>query len=250
MTAVPLPFGDDLKADLYLPKNAPGKLPVVIWLHPYSYSTGYSRYSKPAFLSLIKRGFAVLAFDQIGFGSRSEQANRFYARYPHWSLMGKMVADTRAALNAAAALENMDPRRIYLVGYALGGKIALLTAAVEQRVAGAVSVAAFTPLRTSASNGTEGVWHYSHLHGLMPRLGFYLGNERELPFDYDEILSACGARPILIVAPELDRYAAVSDVRGAAAGKPHVALKVPRDFNRFGRTIQEEVFSWLEKNPR
>jgi hypothetical protein len=84
----------------------------------------------------------------------------------------------------------------------------------------------------------------------MPRLGFYLGNERELPFDYDEILSACGARPILIVAPELDRYAAVSDVRGAAAGKPHVALKVPRDFNRFGRTIQEEVFSWLEKNPR
>jgi hypothetical protein len=81
----------------------------------------------------------------------------------------------------------------------------------------------------------------------MPRLGFYLGNESQLPFDYDEILSACSNRRIPIVAPELDRYAAISDIRTAASGKPQVTLKVPRDFNTFGPTIQKEVFSWLEK---
>jgi hypothetical protein len=110
--------------------------------------------------------------------------------------------------------------------------------------------AAFTPLRTSANKGTEGVWHYSHLHGLIPHMGFFIGNEQELPFDYDEILSACSTRAVLIVAPELDRYASSQDVRNAAAGKPHVTLKVPRDFNRFGSTTQEEVFAWFEKIPK
>jgi hypothetical protein len=133
------------------------------------------------------------------------------------------------------------------VGYALGGKVGLMTAALDERIHAIASIAAFTPLRTSANNGTEGVWHYSHLHGLMPRLGFFIGNEQELPFDYDEILSACST-PVLIVAPELDRYADIRDVRRAVSGKPHVTLKVPRDFNRFGPTTQEEVFSWLEKN--
>jgi len=73
-------FGDDLKADLYYP-DALGqahKLPVVVWLHPFSYATGYSRDSTVPFASLIKRGFAVLAFDQIGFGTRVRDARDFY----------------------------------------------------------------------------------------------------------------------------------------------------------------------------
>jgi hypothetical protein len=59
----------------------------------------------------------------------------------------------------------------------LGGKIGLLTAARDERVRATAAVAAFTPLRTSANKGTEGVWHYSHLHGLIPRMGFFIGNE-------------------------------------------------------------------------
>jgi dienelactone hydrolase len=246
MASTALAFGDDLRADLYYPENATGKLPLVVWLHPFSYPTGYSRYARAQFAPFIKRGFAVLAFDQIGFGTRVEHAREFYARYPHWSLLGKMVADTRAAVDAAAGLEEIDASRIYLAGYALGGKVALWTAALEPRVKAAVSIAGFTPLRTSAGKGIEGIRQYSHLHGLVPRFGFFLGEERRLPVDYDEILAAIAPRPVLVVAPTLDRYAPVEDVRraAAAAGK-HVEIRTPVDFNRLPASTLDSVCDWL-----
>ena len=106
----------------------------MVWLHPFSYATGYSRGNNAMFASLTRRGFAVLAFDQIGFGTRVRDAREFYRRYPKWSLMGKMVADTRAAIDAASALDTIDPKRIYVLGYALGAKVGLLTAALDDRV--------------------------------------------------------------------------------------------------------------------
>ena len=40
-------FGDDLQATLFYPlgeggKPKPGKLPVIVWLHPYTYQNGWS----------------------------------------------------------------------------------------------------------------------------------------------------------------------------------------------------------------
>ena len=261
MAAVALPFGDDLKADLYYPaegdgKPKGGKWPVVIWLHPYSYATGYSRYARAPFTALTKRGFAVLAFDQIGFGTRVEHARGFYERYPRWSLLGKMVADTRAAIDAVAEIENVDAGRIYLAGYALGGKVALWTAALDERVRAVASVCGFTPLRTSADKGTEGIKHYSHLHGLAPRLGLFIGSEARLPVDYDEILAVIAPRPMYVLAPTLDRYATPADVRSvverarkqyAVAGAAEaLVFETPVDFNRFTAGMQARVFDWLE----
>ena len=48
-------------------------------------------------LALVKAGYAVLAFDQSGFGSRMSETGPFYDRYPNWSHMGRMVEDARAA---------------------------------------------------------------------------------------------------------------------------------------------------------
>ena len=184
-----IPFGDGLKGDLFYPAgHKSGKLPVVIWLHPYSYQYGWSIASpwsskgsdyrldqRPSFPSLVRRGFAVLAFDQIGFGSRVLDAREFYTRYPKWSLMGKMVSDTRAAIDSLTQVDEIDPQRIYLMGYSLGAKVGLLTAALDERVRGLAAVAGFDPLRLDTPDrGVEGIRHYSHLHGLMPRLGFFI----------------------------------------------------------------------------
>lgn len=252
-------FGDDLRGDLYYPAGATGRRPVVIWLHPFSYPTGYSRYARNLIAGFGKRGLAVFAFDQIGFGTRVEHAARFYERYPRWSLLGKMVADTRAAVDALSALEGIDSHRIYLAGYALGGKVALFTAALEEKVAAAATVAGFTPLRLAGERNIEGVRMYSHLHGLLPRLGFFAGEEARLPVDYEEVLALAVPRPVLVVAPELDRYAPVEDVRRAveaarrhsrAAGRePRLALETPLDFNRLPAATQERVAAWLAGLP-
>ena len=257
-----IPFGDDLKADLFYPADKPaGKWPVIIWLHPYAYQNGWSAASpwestgadyrleqRPSIPAIVKRGFAVLAFDQIGFGARVGNGRDFYRRYPHWSLMGKMVADTRAAIDALVALDAVDASRISLMGYSLGGKVGLLTAALDPRAHALAAVCAFDPLRLdTADRGVEGLRHYSHLHGLMPRLGFFAGQEARLPFDFDEPLALAASRPVLIVAPTNDRYARIADVRAEVGAIAGVTLETPMDFNRFGRKFQARVLDWLEQ---
>jgi dienelactone hydrolase len=246
-TSVAIPFGDDLKGDLYLPDPRPtGKIPVVIWLHPYAHATGYSRYASPMIQTLTSRGYAVFAFDAIGFGSRIHQATRFYERYPRWSLLGKMVDDVSSAVDALAAIDDVDASRIWLAGWSLGGKVALWTAALDNRVAGVIAASAFTPLRT-APKDTEGIEHYTSLHGLLPRLAQFRGKESEIPVDYDEILKAISPKPVYVRAPLYDRYASLPDVKKAvAAAGSHVTLSTPEDFARFQAAAQKEAFAWLK----
>jgi hypothetical protein len=45
----------------------------------------------------------------------------FYTRHPHWSLMGRMVEDTTRAVDALAADAAIDPERISVFGYTIGG---------------------------------------------------------------------------------------------------------------------------------
>ena len=265
-----VPFGDGLKGDLFLPANRKGeRLPVVVWLHPYTYQYGWSIASpwlssgseyrldqRPTFPSLTKRGLAVFAFDQIGFGARVRDAQDFYARYPKWSLMGKMVADTRAVVDSLSMHDRVNPTRLFLMGYSLGAKVGLLEAALDERVRGLAAVAGFDPLRLdTADRGVEGIRHFSHVHGLMPRLGFFVGQEARLPFDFDAALASIAPRPVLLVAPALDRYARIGDVKAevqearkawtVAGAESALAFETPEDFNRFNRVMQEHVFDWL-----
>ena len=73
----PISFGDYVTANVFFPAAAPAAaaappLPAVVWLHPYSYATGYT----PAYgmsnvvEELVLAGYAVLAYDQAGFASR------------------------------------------------------------------------------------------------------------------------------------------------------------------------------------
>lgn len=269
-----IPFGDGLAGHLFYPAEADGqprqeKWPVVVWLHPYTYQNGWSAASpwnsggwvytqdeRPSFPLFVKAGFAVFAFDQIGFGARIHEARTFYERYPKWSLLGNMIADTRAAVDALANLEEVDASRIFLMGYALGAKVGLFTAGVERKVRGVISVCGVDALRLDTpAKGTEGIWHYSHLHGLLPRLGAFAGHEERLPFDYDEVLALVAPKPALVIAPTLDRYARAPDVkqtvdaaRGAytITGHPEaLRFETPENINRFPRAMQQRAVEWL-----
>ena len=79
-----------------------------------------------------------------------------------------------------------------------------------------------------------------------------------MPLDFDEILAAVAPRSVLVVAPELDRYARVDDVRSEVdrsrqvyvkLGAPDaLLLETPHDFSRFPRPLQEQVIDWFGRS--
>jgi dienelactone hydrolase len=201
-------------------------------------------------LALVKAGYAVLAYDQTGFGSRQNEAAPFYDRHPHWSQLGRMVEDARGALDLLEKDALVDPQRLYLFGYTLGGAVALHTAALDERVKGVVSIAGFSPLR--APGGTAA---YSEERGLLPRLGFFAGQETRIPHDYAGLIATIAPRPVLIVQPQRDRLADVPGVRSAVdqakriytlRGAPSaLGLLEPDDYRRFPNAAQNAAIQWM-----
>lgn len=256
-------FGEHIHADLYYPEKEKGmgrKLPAAIWLHPQSTSNGHvqaifdGRQVPP---TLADQGFVVLAFDGIGHGSRIEEGTRFYDRHPRWSLLGKMVRDVRAAVDILQRLPFVDPDRIYFVGYGLGARVGLHAAALDDRLAGGIALAGFTSLRLdTADRGMGGVARVSHAPALQPRLGAFIGHEARIPYDFHEVVALIAPRPLLIVAPRLDREHALEDVRRCfiEARKAYalfgagdrLSLEVPDDFNRFTPAVQRNVYQALK----
>ncbi|MCU0226743.1 MAG: acetylxylan esterase [Bryobacterales bacterium] len=260
----PVGFGDDLRADLYRPVGAPpeARLPVLIWLHQDAHPTGYSRYFKPWLQQAIDKGFAVLVFDQIGYGSRIHEAREFYRRYPRWSLMGKMVADARAAVDIASRLPGLDANRIALAGWSVGARVAMYAAALEPRVRAVAMHAGFRPQRPANDAQaarelaeTEGLAQYGRLQGLLPQWDAFSTRPNDLPIDDPEVLALLSPRPVLVIAPQRDRYAAPSLVRATISRVRQVyareqaadalTFEAPLDFNRFPAPTQSLLFEWL-----
>lgn len=262
----PLNFGFNVRGDLYYPANtAPNaKLPVVIWLHGYSYSLGYMwvyHNDLHPILALVDAGYAVLAYDQSGFGSRMGETAAFYDRYPHWSQMGRMVEDARAAMDALEKDSLIDPQRMYMFGYSIGGAVGLYAAALDPRVAGLVSISGFTPMRTdTADRGTGGVARYSQERGLIPRLGFFVGHEAQIPYDFDDLIATVAPRPVMIVEPQLDRDGSPADIRAAIeraraayarqGSTTSLVLSEPWDYTRLPNSTQDEIIRWMRANFR
>ena len=186
-----------------------------------------------------------------------EEALHFYDRYPHWSVMGKMVADTRCVINdASTRMPFIDSNKIYLAGYSLGGTVALFTAALDNRVKGTAVVSAFSSLRND-NTGTEGIRHYSELHGLMPRLGFFVDHEDRIPVDLDDVLACIVPRSLLVVAPMRDRHHNITSVQKIMSrvsslyrqkkASDKITFEQPDTYNHFPDSLQQRVAQWLSE---
>jgi len=259
----PITFGYGVTGHLYYPNNTPPgtRLPAVIWLHGYSYPLGYMwvyRNDTHPILALVNAGYAVLAFDQTGFGSRMGEFAPFYKRAPHWSLMGRMVEDTMRAVDALSADAAIDPARISVFGYTIGGTVGLYAAALDPRIKSVVSISGFTPMRTdTADRGTGGLARYSEERALLPRLGFFIGNESRLPYDFDDLIAAIAPRAVLVVEPTMDRATTPADVRDAVTRAKRVyglysaadklTLYEPVDYTRLTNATQDWAVRWMNQ---
>ena len=234
-------FGEDLDATLYWPKNVTNtRQPILIWLHPYSYNTGYSpsyRQSNVA-QEMAADGHVVMTFDQIGFGLRNFRGgNVFYDRYGgRSSLFGRMTQEVSMAVDFLVCrsksppdekcgqqfqFENtefnnlplIDPTRISVAGFSLGGNVAIHSAVLDSRISAVATFSSWTPMRTDTSDlPTGGLSRLYDLHGLIPRLGYFQYSEQSVPYDYIDLINSISPRPLLVHAPLHDRDASFSHV--------------------------------------
>ncbi|MGA2443719.1 MAG: hypothetical protein ABSH08_22420, partial [Tepidisphaeraceae bacterium] len=153
----------------------------------------------------------------------------------------------------------VDPEHVYLFGYSLGGTVAIYTAALDSHVSGVVSICGFTPMRPDTpEKGDGGVARYAIERQLIPRLGFFIGHESKIPYDYADLLGIIAPRPVLVVQPQLDRDATPADVRDAVTSArkiyaaqnavDNLALKEPWDYNRLPTAVENDVIEWMKQN--
>ncbi|HWM37051.1 MAG TPA: alpha/beta hydrolase [Streptomyces sp.] len=121
-----------LDADLHLPDDngAGAPYPVVI---PSSGYQGLKVIHPERFArALTALGFAVVAFDFRGFGLSEGERGRLVPQ--EWA------EDLRAAVDRAAADDELDAERIGLVGWGMGGGVVVSEAAEDLRVRAVASV--------------------------------------------------------------------------------------------------------------
>ena len=111
--------------------------------------------------------------------------------------------------------------------------------------------------RTPPDKPTGGLKRLWKWHALLPRLGLFEGNQRQIPYDYDDVLALVAPRPCLVYAPKRDRFADFAEVAAcldkakkawAADGCPeNVTVRTPNDVNRFQSEQQAVFLEWLPK---
>ena len=123
-------FGITLAADLYVPKNAEGKLPAIAVSGPFGavkeQSSGlYAQH-------MAERGFVTLAFDPSFTGESGGEPRRMAS--PDIN-----TEDFSAAVDYLSNHELVDPERIGIIGICGWGGLALNVAAVDPRIKATVA---------------------------------------------------------------------------------------------------------------
>lgn len=153
---------------------------------------GGRRFSPPSVRSFallaVQRGYVAVAVRWFGEGegeSYSEAVANLALRDPGCTGLGKWISDAHTLVNYVAALPDVDPRRIAIIGHSLGGKMALYAAAFDPRIA--VTVSSEPGIGFSHSNYDD-YWYFGK--GLA---GTPSGT------DQHELLGLIAPRPFLLI---------------------------------------------------
>ena len=136
-------FGITLAADMYIPKNAEGRLPAIAVSGPFGACKEQSSglYAQ----TMAERGFLVIAFDSSFTGESGG-----FPRAMHSPDID--VEDFQAAVDFLSVQDNVDPERIGILGICGWGGMALQTACIDTRVKATVTSTMYDMSRI-AGNG-------------------------------------------------------------------------------------------------
>ena len=122
-------------ATIYRPQGVTGPTPVVVMAHG---ATLTRRDGIPAFArQFAATGYSVVAFDYRHWGDSDGHPRG-------WFSFGRQQSDWRAAVAFARQFDGIDPDRVVLWGFSMGGGMALKTAAADPRIAAVIAVCPMT----------------------------------------------------------------------------------------------------------
>lgn len=157
---------------------------------------------------LAHRGYVVIAPDYLTAGERvypgekAFESKPFYEKYPHWSMVGKNMEDSMAAVDVLYTLDYVDREKIGVIGHSHGGHNAMFAMAVDQRI------------RTGVSNCGMSVfseeeyrleWSLEEGYIYIPGLRKYFLENAEPPFDIHEVAALIAPRPFLNISAYFDK---------------------------------------------
>jgi dipeptidyl aminopeptidase/acylaminoacyl peptidase len=148
--------------------------------------------------SLAQRGHVVLLFDFRAHGESEGSRS---------SLGYHEQKDVRAAVAFLKTRNEIDPKRIGIYGFSIGGSTAILAAAQTGVFSAVVADSAFTSLRDQAHDAITGFYHLP----AFPFLNFaILGYELYFQIRVDAIapesvIAALSPTPVLLIAGEGDQ---------------------------------------------
>ena len=191
------------------PKAAQGKIPAVAvpFYYPeatlgFDPETGESlpKFAENAtFLDLVRRGFVVATADAYhltyivsslpreDFSRWRVSAEALLRDHPHWTGMGKLIADTRLVIDALAEDPRVDADRIGIAGHSLGGKMAFYTGCLDDRVK--VILASDFGIGWDQTNWKD-IWYW----------GEKLDTLKSKGFDHSSLLACAAPKPFCLLA--------------------------------------------------
>lgn len=135
-------YGITLAADMYIPKNATGKLPAIAVCGPFGAVKEQSSglYAQ----TMAERGFLTIAFDPSFTGESGGEPR--YVASPDIN-----TEDFSAAVDFLSVQDNIDPDKIGIIGICGWGGMALNTAAIDTRVKATVASTMYDMTRVTAN---------------------------------------------------------------------------------------------------
>lgn len=207
-------------------------------------------------LALVRRGFAVLSVDALGWGGR--QGNGYEAQQAlAANLMaigltpaGVMAWEDRRAAAFLADLPQVDARRIGAVGFSLGGFRAWQVAALSPHVSAAVSIgwmASLPGLLVPGNNQLRGQSAFWMTHPLLFR-----------HLDLPDIAGLAAPKPLWAEvgrddplfpsAAVTEAFAKLAEIWQARAAEACLSLHRPAGGHSFLPDRQTLAFAWLARH--
>jgi hypothetical protein len=154
MTSEPLPFFSDglrIDADLHVPDDDGAGAPYPVLVAASGYLGLKVLHPERFARALTPLGYAVLAFDYRGFGASEGERGRLAPQ--------DQTRDVRAAVDRLTACERVDPARIGLLGWALGGGVVVAEGADDPRARAVIAINAIADgARSTRAMHDEASW--------------------------------------------------------------------------------------------